>query len=48
MNDKKYIAVLCGGDGREREVSLRSGSAVCEALIQAGFNAETIDLHSLN
>ena len=47
MNDIKNIAVLCGGDGREREVSLRSGEAVCKALNQAGFNAQTLDLHSL-
>ena len=47
MNDIKKVAVLCGGDGREREVSLRSGEAVCKALNQAGFNAQTLDLHSL-
>ena len=41
------IAVLCGGDGREREVSLRSGKAVCDALNEAGMSAETLDLHSL-
>ena len=44
----KKIAVLCGGDGREREVSLRSGRAVCDALNEAEFNAEMIDLHSMN
>ena len=44
----KKIAVLCGGDGREREVSLRSGKAVCDALNEAGFDAEMIDLHSMN
>ncbi|MBQ6774404.1 MAG: D-alanine--D-alanine ligase [Synergistaceae bacterium] len=48
MNDIKNVAVLCGGDGREREVSLRSGEAVCKALNQAGFNAQTLDLHSLS
>ena len=42
------IAVLCGGDGREREVSLRSGKAVCDALNEAGIQAETLDLHSLS
>ena len=44
----KKIAVLCGGDGQEREVSLRSGKAVCDALNEAGFNAAVIDLHSMN
>ncbi len=44
----KKIAVLCGGDGQEREVSLRSGKAVCDALNEAGFNAAMIDLRSMN
>ena len=44
----KKIAVLCGGDGREREVSLRSGAAVADALNEAGFNASMIDLKSMD
>ena len=44
----KKAAVLCGGDSREREVSLRSGKAVCDALNDVGFNAECLDLHSLD
>lgn len=46
-NNMRNIAVLCGGDGRERDVSLRSGEAVCKALNEAGFNAQTLDLHSM-
>lgn len=42
------VAVLCGGDGAEREVSLNSGTAVCAALRSAGLEAETIDLQSLD
>ena len=42
------VAVVCGGDGREREVSLRSGKAVRDALRSAGFTAETLDLRSLD
>ena len=42
------VAVLCGGGGAEREVSLNSGAAVCAALRSAGFEAETIDLQSLD
>jgi len=38
------IGVLMGGISREREVSLRSGKAVLEALLAAGLNAEGIDL----
>lgn len=41
-------AVLCGGDGQEREVSLRSGAAVCSALKDAGFDAEILDLRSFD
>ena len=44
----KKIAVLCGGDGQEREVSLRSGKAVADALNEAGFNASMIDLKSMD
>ena len=44
----KRVAVLCGGDSREREVSLRSGQAVCDALNEAGFTAECLDLHTLD
>ena len=44
----KRVAVLCGGDSREREVSLRSGRAVCDALNEAGFIAEYLDLHTLD
>lgn len=33
------VAVLCGGVGSEREVSLESGAAVTGALEQAGFTA---------
>ena len=45
MNER--IAVLCGGDGAEREVSLRSGAAVTSALVEAGYRAEAVDLRSL-
>ncbi len=44
----KRVAVLCGGDGQEREVSLRSGKAVCDALNESGIFAEFIDLRSLD
>lgn len=50
-NDRKYsldtkIAVLCGGLSSEREVSLRSGKNVYEALKRLGYkNAEIIDVN---
>ena len=37
------VAVLYGGDSAEREVSLKSGSAVLSGLLRAGINAEGID-----
>lgn len=43
MNQMR-ILVLMGGVSTEREVSLRSGAAVCTALREAGFEAETLDL----
>ena len=44
----KYVAVLCGGNSRERDVSLRSGKAVFDALNNSGFDAVLIDLKTLN
>ena len=40
----KKIAVLCGGPSSEREVSLRSGSAVAKALGSLGADAFEIDV----
>lgn len=37
------VAVLFGGDSAEREVSLKSGQAVLQALIDAGFDALAFD-----
>lgn len=36
---KEPIGVLCGGPSREREISLRSGRAVQEALVSQGLEA---------
>jgi D-alanine-D-alanine ligase len=38
------IHVICGGDSAEREVSLRSGTAVATALQAAGHHVATLDL----
>ncbi len=37
------VGVLMGGDSRERDISLRSGSGVLQALQDNGFDAVTID-----
>ncbi len=42
LRDKR-IGVLCGGQSGEREVSLRSGQGVLEALTRQGFDAVSID-----
>ncbi len=39
----KHIAILLGGWNSEREVSLRSGEAVYQALISLGYKATKID-----
>jgi D-alanine-D-alanine ligase len=44
--DSVKVAVLCGGDSLEREVSLRSGARVHEALLREGFRAELIRVDS--
>ncbi len=38
------ICVLCGGWSREREVSLRSGRNVHDALLKLGYDAECVDM----
>lgn len=50
MNTKKFqsVAVLKGGPGAEREVSLRSGSAVAAALRSAGYTVHEADVRSLD
>ena len=38
------VAVLMGGIGEERDISIQSGSCVAEALKKAGFNVVTADI----
>ena len=44
MLSGKKIAVLMGGPGAEREVSLASGKAVLKALLGLGLNAVAVDI----
>ena len=44
MLASKKVAVLMGGPGSEREVSLASGNAVLKALLGLGLNAEAVDV----
>ncbi|MFK7974935.1 MAG: D-alanine--D-alanine ligase [Halioglobus sp.] len=37
------VAVVCGGDSAEREISLQSGAAVVEAAREAGFDVIEVD-----
>ncbi|MBC8414557.1 MAG: D-alanine--D-alanine ligase [Nitrospira sp.] len=43
VTDKK-IAVLMGGTSEEREVSLRSGQAIFNALKEMGYNCQAVDV----
>ena len=45
MNSKDFgkVAVLMGGPSAEREVSLKSGNAVLQALLRRGVNAHGLD-----
>lgn len=38
------IGVLMGGESSERDVSLKTGEAVCRALLRTGYDAITIDV----
>ena len=44
----KIITVLCGGDSKERDVSLRSGQNVYNALLDLGYRAEMRDPVDIN
>jgi len=49
MNKELKIVVVCGGISTEREVSLRSGKSVYEALLRLGYaNVELFDLQRDN
>ena len=39
----KKIAVLLGGKSAEREISLKTGTAVANALVSLGYNVKSID-----
>jgi len=43
---KEKVLVLMGGTSEEREVSLRSGKAVLDALLSLGYDARAIDYNS--
>ena len=45
---KEKVLVLMGGISTEREISLKSGSAVAKALSEAGYTVETLDIQSDN
>ena len=48
MNSKLKIAVLTGGIGAEREISIQSGQCVSQALIAGGFDVVTADIQPDN
>ena len=45
---KPKVAVLMGGIGSEREISIQSGNSVTDALRQAGFDIVTFDINPDN
>ncbi len=44
INSKLKVAVLMGGIGEERDISIQSGNCVAQALKQAGLNVVTSDI----
>jgi D-alanine-D-alanine ligase len=48
VSRKLKVAVLTGGIGSEREISIQSGECVSEALKEAGFNVVTADVRPDN
>ena len=47
MLSDKAIGVFCGGTSNEREISLRSGKAIFDALYSNGFKVRLIDIQDL-
>ncbi len=41
----KKIGVLMGGMSAERDISLKTGSSILDALIKKGYNAVAIDVN---
>jgi D-alanine-D-alanine ligase len=48
MRSKIKVAVLTGGIGSERQISLQSGGCVTAALKEAGFEVVTADIRPDN
>ena len=48
VSSKPKVAVLAGGIGTERDISIQSGKCVAEALKEAGFNVITADIRPDN
>jgi len=48
VNSKLKVAVLMGGIGSERQISIQSGMCVAEALREAGFDVVTADVRPDN
>jgi len=48
VNNKLKVAVLTGGIGTERDISIQSGQYVAEALKEAGFDVVTADIRPDN
>lgn len=48
IRSKLKVAVLAGGIGAERDISLQSGGCVAEALKEAGFEVVTADIRPDN
>ena len=46
--NKEKVLVLMGGISTEREISLKSGTAVAKALGEAGYEVETLDINQNN
>src|SRR5690554_6465681 len=44
MSESTSVAVLCGGISLEREVSLRSGGRVADALTDLGYHVTRLDV----
>ncbi|MHC4185947.1 MAG: D-alanine--D-alanine ligase family protein, partial [Planctomycetota bacterium] len=47
-NGRLKVAVLMGGVGEERDISIQSGNCITQALKEAGLNVVSIDIHPDN
>ena len=46
MNTKKTVAIVCGGDSSEHDVSMRSAEGIASFIDSAHYNIYKVEIHA--